>query len=215
MWDGLAVGWQSAFGEAWSAYKRGANPIGCSIVNDEGQVIACGQNRTRDDHAPENQICANNLAHAEINAMLQINNKEHENIQSYTLYTTLEPCIQCFGAFYLSGIRNLSFAAREPSGGSTNVVGKTEYLSKKEISINGPLSTLEAVQIVLRYDWAFENDIRSVIEKERQLNPIASEVGGKLLAEKTIKRMKDQNGDIRTVIRTILEELNRFGFEKT
>ena len=214
MWDKLTVGWQSAFGEVWSAYKRGANPIGCSIVNDEGRVIACGQNRTRDDHAPENQICSNNLAHAEINAMLQINNKEHENINSYTLYTTLEPCIQCFGAFYLSGIRNLTFAAREPSGGSTNIVGKTEYLRKKEVSINGPLSALEAIHIVFRYDWAFENNIQSVIEKERQLNPIASEVGSKLLKEKIIRKMKDQNENIRTVILTILEELNRLGFEK-
>ena len=139
--------------------------------------------------------------------MLQLNNKEHENVKTYTLYTTLEPCIQCFGAFYLSGIRNLTFAAREPSGGSTNVVGKNEYLRKKEVSINGPLSVLEAIHIVFRYDWALTNNIQSVIEKERQLNPIASEVGSKLLKENTIRRMKEQNENIRTVILIIVEEL--------
>ena len=67
-----------------------------------------------------------------------------------------------------------------------------------------------APQILLRR----HKNIKSVIEKERQLSPIASEAGRKLLKEKTIRRMKEQNENIRTVILTIVEELNRLGFEK-
>ncbi len=211
MWDKLEIGWQSAFDQSWSAYKRGANPIGCSIVNAKNEVVASGQNRTHDVSAPEKQIYSNTLAHAEINAMLQIDSTEHIDKKSYTLYTTYEPCIQCFGAFYLSGINNLIFAARDPSGGSTNIIGKTEYLKKKRVSISGPIASLEALHIVFRYDWALKKNLQSVIDKENILNPIASEVGRMLSEDGTIEQMKESDEPVRTVVLRIIEKLKEAG----
>ncbi len=36
-------------------------------------------------------IYGSHLAHAEINAIVQLKRKEHPNIRSYTLYSTTEP----------------------------------------------------------------------------------------------------------------------------
>ena len=58
----------------------------------------------------------------------------------------------------------------------------------------------------------FSHDV--VIEKEKRLSPIASEVGSKLLREGTIRRMKEQDENIRTVILVIDEELRESGFEE-
>ena len=36
-----------------------------------------------------------------------------------TCYTTLEPCVMCFGALLLHGVGRIVFGARDPQGGSS------------------------------------------------------------------------------------------------
>lgn len=61
-----------------------------------------------------------------------------EDIHACSLYTTTEPCPLCLGAFYMSGVRGLHYASRDPFAGSANLLGTTPYLSRKPIRLAGP-----------------------------------------------------------------------------
>ena len=69
-WSDLPDPWQEAFGEAWTAVKAGSLPIG-AIVTGNGAVVAHGRNSTKAVD-PESPVSGNKLAHAELNALLQL-----------------------------------------------------------------------------------------------------------------------------------------------
>jgi hypothetical protein len=53
----------------------------------------------------------------------------------------------CIGTFYMSGLRTLYFAERDPYAGGVDLLGKTWYLSHKPIRVFGPFDP--ALEIVL------------------------------------------------------------------
>ena len=75
----------------------------------------------------------------------------------------------------------------------------------------GPRHDLEAVHIVLRYGWAWRRGIQSVIEKERQLNSNASDVGRRIFEDDTIQRWSKQDEPAETVVTDILVRLAEAG----
>lgn len=62
-----------------------------------------------------------------------------------TLYTSMEPCPLCLGAIYMSGVRSIAYAARDPYAGSTNLLGTTPYLQVKTIRVDRGPSELETI----------------------------------------------------------------------
>ncbi|MCM3767690.1 nucleoside deaminase [Neobacillus niacini] len=147
-WSDIPYMWQECFKEAWSSFQEGSRPIGALITDSEGEIVARGKSATFAELS-DSVISHNELAHAEMNALLKLDNRVHQKVNSYVLYTTMEPCPLCFGAFYMSGIRNLEYAAKDKFGGSTNLKDTTPYLSRKPIQINGPIAFLENFSILL------------------------------------------------------------------
>jgi len=74
MWENLSPPWQVALEMAWEAYCAGTIQIGAVIADVSGNVILHGRNRILEISAPENQACNNELAHAELNALLSVKN---------------------------------------------------------------------------------------------------------------------------------------------
>ncbi|MCC6786700.1 MAG: nucleoside deaminase [Hyphomonadaceae bacterium] len=106
---------QQALDLARAAAEAGEAPIGCVIVDAEGQVIATGANAPIGAHDP--------TAHAEILAL----RKAAEALGNYrlkpdlTLYVTLEPCAMCAGAISHARIARVVYGASDPkSGGVEN-----------------------------------------------------------------------------------------------
>jgi tRNA(adenine34) deaminase len=147
-WSDFPYIWQECFKEAWQSFQEGSRPIGSVIINDQGEIVARGKSATLNELS-DSVITHNELAHAEINALLKLDNRVHKEVNSYVLYSTLEPCPLCFGAFYMSGIRNLEYAANDRYGGSTNLKDTTPYLSRKPIKITGPIPILEDLSVLL------------------------------------------------------------------
>jgi tRNA(adenine34) deaminase len=147
-WSDIPYIWQECFNEAWKSFQEGSRPIGALVTNSEGEIIARGKSATFAELS-DSVISHNELAHAEMNALLKLDNRVHQKVNTYVLYTTMEPCPLCFGAFYMSGIRNLKYAAKDKYGGSTNLKDTTPYLSRKPIRINGPFALLEDLSILL------------------------------------------------------------------
>lgn len=136
-WSDLPRPWQICFEEAWAAFCSGSLPIGSALFDQAGNCLARGRNHIFDDHVPTGQISLNQLAHAELNTLLQVDRRNYD-LHSCSLYTSVEPCPLCMGAVYMSGVRAVFYGARDAYAGSTNLLGTTPYLSKKNIKINGP-----------------------------------------------------------------------------
>ena len=99
-----------ALAEARAAAASGEVPVG-AIVTRNGEPIATGRNRMRDDADP--------TAHAEMVAMRRAAKLlGTERLDGCDLWVTLEPCAMCAGAMALARISRLYFAAGDPKGGA-------------------------------------------------------------------------------------------------
>lgn len=104
-----------ALKEAVKAFDRGEFPVGCVIVQD-GQVIATGARKGTDGSVP----FFSEINHAEIRALQFLETLENGfDPDRSTLYCTMEPCLMCFGAIILSGIKKIVYAYEDPMGGGT------------------------------------------------------------------------------------------------
>jgi tRNA(Arg) A34 adenosine deaminase TadA len=147
-WSEVPSIWQECFNQAWEAFQEGSRPIGAVVINENGEIVSKGKSSTLNELSGS-VVYHNELAHAEVNALLKLDNRVHKKVAGYTLYSTLEPCPLCFGAFYMSGIRKLKYAAKDKYGGSTNLKDTTPYLSLKPIKIEGPFPYLEQLAIII------------------------------------------------------------------
>ena len=197
MWIDLATPWQACLEEAWAAYCAGSKPIGAVVADGEGRILSRGRNHIKDEDAEKGEVCRNQLAHAELNALLKVDPISKTILHKSTLYSTLQPCPLCFGAFYMSGVRELCYAARDAYGGSDDLLGKTPYLSVKPIRVHPPQDAeLEQMVIaMLTADTLAESSLRLdvVVEAERRIQPEAVEFGEFLFRDKWLPQMrKDQ-----------------------
>ena len=101
---------------AKTAMDAGEFPVGCVIVN-ENKIIASGL-RTGTAH----KNSTNEIDHAEILALRQLSSiKMNGDPRKTVLFCTMEPCLMCFGAILLSGIRTIVYAYEDAMGGGTHV----------------------------------------------------------------------------------------------
>jgi tRNA(adenine34) deaminase len=149
-WDSLSLPWQVCLEEAWLAYRAGCIPIGAVITAPDGEIICRGRNRINDPFVQDGFIHSNQLAHAELNALIVLPEGVHD-LHTCTLFTLVEPCPLCLGALYMAGVRLLHYAARDPWAGSVNLLGATPYLSRKPVRASGPTNPdLEQIIIALQ-----------------------------------------------------------------
>lgn len=95
---------------ALSSEAAGNMPVGAVLVLD-GAVIAASGNRLL---VPEYQPGG----HAEMEALRLVDSQWWPQAVAMTCYTTLEPCLMCFGALLLHGVGRIVFGARDEWGGA-------------------------------------------------------------------------------------------------
>jgi tRNA(adenine34) deaminase len=103
---------EKALAEAQNAFDRGEFPVGCIIV-DAGDIIASGSRQG------STGMVASETDHAEILALKQLESRSPVDRSRLTLYSTMEPCLMCFGAILINGIRNIVYAFEDVMGGGT------------------------------------------------------------------------------------------------
>ena len=108
---------EKALVQARAAFEAGQFPVGCVIVQD-GEVIASGaRSGTAGDLAFFSEI-----DHAEIRALKALESWGGRfRPGNASLFCTMEPCLMCFSAIILSGIRTIVFAYEDVMGGGTCV----------------------------------------------------------------------------------------------
>ena len=93
---------REALAEAEAAGQAGERPIGAVIMH-EGQVIGRGR--------AQHEARQSEIAHAELNALLQAEQFIHAHIHGgCILYTTVEPCVMCLGAIVMSDVDHVVYA---------------------------------------------------------------------------------------------------------
>ncbi|MBF0451803.1 MAG: nucleoside deaminase [Candidatus Magnetomorum sp.] len=108
---------KQALQHAETALKRGDFPVGCVLTLND-QIIATGERTGTIDSIN------NELDHAEINALRQLNKREfHKSIDTdcLTIYCTLEPCLMCFSAIMIHGISRVVYAFEDVMGGGAGI----------------------------------------------------------------------------------------------
>jgi tRNA(adenine34) deaminase len=148
MWETLSTPWQACLELAWEAYCDDCYPIGAVVTGPDGIILSRGRNRIYEKVKATWHTNGAELAHAEVEALRGLDLHVLDP-HACVLYTTTEPCPMCMGTFYMSGLRTLYYAARDPYAGSVNLLGKTWYLSRKTIKVSGPDLLLEPIVVAL------------------------------------------------------------------
>jgi tRNA(adenine34) deaminase len=211
-WDSLSTPWQAALELAWEACCADTVPIGAVVVDAQGNILARGRNRIHDQNPPAGQIANDTLAHAEINAMLALD-ADQDLRHACTLYTTMEPCPLCMGAIYMSAVRRVCYAARDPYAGSTDLLGKTWYLSWKPVRASGPfdadledlLIAIHTERDILRYggDPRYNNLLR----RWRRVVPRGVAFGAVLAEDGSLEALRRAAPPARQAFETLIARL--------
>jgi tRNA(adenine34) deaminase len=106
------AGWmREALGEADVAASLGEVPIGCVIVDANGDELARGHNLRETENDPS--------AHAEIVAIRTAAKKRASwRLEGCTLYVTLEPCPMCAGALVNARMKRVVWGCDDPKAGA-------------------------------------------------------------------------------------------------
>jgi len=96
---------------ALDSEKRGNLPVGAVITLDGSIIAEGGSTILVPVYHPGR--------HAEIEALRAVPLEFWRQSRDMTCYTTLEPCVMCFGALLLHGIGRIVFGAEDNEGGAT------------------------------------------------------------------------------------------------
>lgn len=149
----LSTAWQTCFSEGWQAYLAGNVPIGAAITDGNGQVLYQSRNRISDQNSPPRQTCNSQISHAELNVILMMEGKP-KGIHDWHIYSLVEPCPLCMGAIYMAGLRHIHYAFPDAYAGSTDLLGKSPYLSRKPVRVY-PLEPGTLYEIVAAQQMEF------------------------------------------------------------
>lgn len=98
-----------AISQAKLAKENNEVPVGAVIVY-ENNIISRAHNMV--------ELLNDSTAHAEILAITSASDYLNSKyLQGCTLYTTLEPCLMCYGAIYWSKISRIVYGADDPKKG--------------------------------------------------------------------------------------------------
>ena len=99
-----------ALAEAAAAAARGEVPVGATLLDGEGTMVAADGNRIEE--------LADPTAHAEMLVIRAAAQKlGRPRLPECDLYVTLEPCPMCAQAISFARIRRLYYGAADPKGG--------------------------------------------------------------------------------------------------
>ena len=207
MWKDLSVQWQTAFLEAWDAFKAGSIPIGAVIADEKGNIIIKEHNR-----AAENETLNRHISHAEANALRGLDTSMY-NPKTLTLYATMEPCPMCMGTAVMSNIKHLRYAARDPYCGAVHIKDNDPYITGQRLDYVLVGGDMEFVQLTIQSYHELGYISRGASDKVlncfRSIDEKAVALAEKLYDEKKLDLFSEKGMDFSEVYDFILSEEDR------
>ena len=104
-----------ALQQAQQALASNEFPVGAIIVAGDEPVAVGRRQNSRSE-------TANELDHAEIVALRDLLGRRPDiDRRTLTVYSTMEPCLMCYSAMLLNGIRTFVYAYEDAMGGGTSL----------------------------------------------------------------------------------------------
>lgn len=161
-----------AIEEARQALNIGEFPVGCVMVCDD-RVLVTG---TRRHSAPDKH---NELDHAEMLALRRLIDLEQKvNRSKIAVFSTLEPCLMCYSALIVNGIRTIVYAYEDVLGGGTKVDLTNLNLFYREMKVSIVEGVLRHESLGLFKDFFSDpnnNYLRGTLLAEHATNEELSE----------------------------------------
>jgi tRNA(adenine34) deaminase len=133
---------REALVEAEAAGAAGQLPIGAVLVLD-GEVVSRGRNRYLER--------GSQLAHAELEALLEGGEAVFTRHDDCVLYSTVEPCPMCLGALVMADVPHVVFAARDANAGMRQMTD-IDYVARHIRTYEGGILEQESLDLIARYD---------------------------------------------------------------
>ena len=144
-----------ALEEARKAFKKGNVPIGAVLVENNKLIDKAGNSQFNED---------NWASHAEAKLIKEnssiIRKKVKKESSKLTLYTTLEPCLMCFGIIILHRISRIVYGCPDPFSGATHINpnNMSAWYNRHWPKIEGGLFKKESYDLMIEYmknkeDW--------------------------------------------------------------
>ncbi len=122
--------WQRIFGLEWISVCEGSKAIAAVIADSDGNILSEGRNQISECSVPNPAT-----AHAEVEAIRNLDVSRFPHPKTYTLYAGLEPCIMCMGTLVMGHIRNVEIAARDDFGGAMKLIELSDFARGKRIKV--------------------------------------------------------------------------------
>lgn len=132
-----------ALAEANAAGQAGELPIGAVLVLDN-EILARGRARHRESK--------NQLAHAELNTLLNGGGKLWTDFRRAILFTTVEPCPMCLGAVVMADVPHIVYALNDQVVHSKAIIESNPYVRRHIKSYFGGVLEEESARIIGQYD---------------------------------------------------------------
>lgn len=135
---------------ARTAMRLGEAPIAAVVARGDGTIVGWGWN--------ELKAKRDRTMHAEIAAFRDAAGRYPTDADDLILASTLEPCIMCTGAAYLSGVATIVYALSAPADGG---MARIKPPSSPEIRIPriiGPLRADESLRLFEQWLVQHPND---------------------------------------------------------
>lgn len=212
---GLSEPWRACLELAWAAYRAGSLPIGAVAVDDGGAVIARGRNRIAETTETSPHVsgtpylAGTRLAHAEVNALLELG--ERARTERVSIFTSTEPCPLCMGAARIAGIAQVRYASRDAWAGCAVMSEVVPYLARRGPAADGPEPALEEPLLA----WQVAAHLRGATREPpflptwRAQHPRVCALGEALAAEDTLGDLARLGADLAEVWSLLTRRLTR------
>lgn len=97
------------------------------------------------------------LVHAELNALLEADKKQLgiQDRKRMQLFTTLEPCLMCYGSAMSAYIGEIYYSLKAPDDGAMSLIKfdqfQSDYLKFQNPKIEGSILVSESKKLFIRY----------------------------------------------------------------
>ncbi len=208
-YEELSPAWQRVFALAWESLLQGSKAIAAVIVSENGEIISEGRNRISENVYPNYRI-----AHAETEAVANLDVKKYPNAEGYTLYAGLEPCVMCFGTIVMGHVKKIVIAARDGYGGAMELTTATEFLRKHPIQMEyaDPMlgyvqRTMQAFRELIKNDDVKKRD--HTLQAISMVHPESVEVAKKMVENGYIQQAIDSGEEYAAIFNKVVEELEK------
>ena len=137
--------------EAKQAAQKGSVPVGCILVSGDGKIVARAHNES---------LKNDNTKHAEMMIMDKFlsENSNVFNLEGYSLYITMEPCLMCFAASSLNRVSNIFYGVNNLKYGFSEYIIKERKGVLKNIQIEGGILHDEIEEMLKKFFKGLRNE---------------------------------------------------------